>query len=168
MEDFPRNTIDDSPTHPPFTDFGAWDWDIISGDVQWFGTHERLIGMQTKSLSGKVEAFSHVLHPDDRARVWKKVLGMMARRETQYSDQFRFLYSNGTARWMSGTGRFSYDDSGRPVRMAGVVQDVTAVRRQEQALCDSEERFARAFRSSPHPIGITEVATGRCIEVNDA
>ncbi len=31
-----------------------------------------------------------------------------------------------------------------------------------------EELFAKAFRSSPHPIGITELETGRCLEVNDA
>ncbi|MEK9141184.1 MAG: PAS domain S-box protein [Nitrospirota bacterium] len=30
------------------------------------------------------------------------------------------------------------------------------------------ELFAKAFRSSPHPIGITELETGRCLEVNDA
>ncbi len=28
--------------------------------------------------------------------------------------------------------------------------------------------FAKAFRLSPHPIGITELDTGRCLEVNDA
>lgn len=39
--------------------------------------------------------------------------------------------------------------------------------RSEQALRLSEERFAVAFRSSPHPVVITEMATGRCIEVND-
>ena len=39
--------------------------------------------------------------------------------------------------------------------------------RSEQALRLSEERFAIAFRSSPHPVVITELATGRCIEVND-
>ena len=31
-----------------------------------------------------------------------------------------------------------------------------------------EELFAKAFRSSPHPIGITELDSGRCLEVNDA
>lgn len=31
-----------------------------------------------------------------------------------------------------------------------------------------EELFAKAFRLSPHPIGITELETGRCLEVNDA
>ncbi|MDO9118982.1 MAG: PAS domain S-box protein [Nitrospira sp.] len=39
--------------------------------------------------------------------------------------------------------------------------------RSEQALRISEERFEIAFRSSPHPVLITELATGRCIEVND-
>ncbi len=37
----------------------------------------------------------------------------------------------------------------------------------EQALRISEERFEIAFRSSPHPVLITELATGRCIEVNE-
>jgi PAS domain S-box-containing protein len=40
-------------------------------------------------------------------------------------------------------------------------------RSSEQALRLSEERFQIAFRSSPHPVVITELATGRCIEVND-
>jgi PAS domain S-box-containing protein len=40
--------------------------------------------------------------------------------------------------------------------------------RDQAALRESEERFAKAFRTSPNPIGITEVATGRCVEVNEA
>ena len=31
-----------------------------------------------------------------------------------------------------------------------------------------EEFLAMAFRLSPHPIGITELETGRCLEINDA
>ncbi|MDX2251356.1 MAG: PAS domain-containing protein, partial [Nitrospira sp.] len=31
-----------------------------------------------------------------------------------------------------------------------------------------EEFLAMAFRLSPHPICITELETGRCLEVNDA
>ena len=37
-----------------------------------------------------------------------------------------------------------------------------------EALRENEELLAKAFRTSPHPIGITELATGRCIEVNEA
>lgn len=36
------------------------------------------------------------------------------------------------------------------------------------ALLLKEEFLAMAFRLSPHPIGITELKTGRCLEINDA
>ena len=39
---------------------------------------------------------------------------------------------------------------------------------QEEALRASEERFSKAFRSSPYPIIVTELETGRCLEANDA
>lgn len=40
--------------------------------------------------------------------------------------------------------------------------------RAQKALQVSEERFAIAFRSSPHPVIMTELATGRCLDMNDA
>lgn len=41
--------------------------------------------------------------------------------------------------------------------------------RQERSVeSATDEFFADAFRLSPHPIGITELETGRCLEVNDA
>jgi PAS domain S-box-containing protein len=45
--------------------------------------------------------------------------------------------------------------------------DVTAQRRAEEALRRSEERYRKAFRCSPDSITISELATGRYIEVNE-
>ncbi|MGD8412775.1 MAG: PAS domain S-box protein [Candidatus Latescibacterota bacterium] len=45
--------------------------------------------------------------------------------------------------------------------------DVTDQRHAEEALRRSEERYRKAFRSSPDSITITEMATGRFIEVNE-
>jgi PAS domain S-box-containing protein len=60
-------------------------------------------------------------------------------------------------------------------RLIGLSQDITEQKRTEaalaatqQSLIESEEKSAKAFRASPHPIGITDLATGRLIEVNDA
>ena len=150
------------------TDYGAWEWDIVSGEVQWFGTHEWSAGSWHGRDSDHIQSFTDILHPDDRARVWQKLNSIMARREIPYADEYRFMHPDGSVRWISGTGRFYYDDAGKPVRMTGVVQDITERKQTHEALRESEEQFAKAFRASPHPIGITEAATGRCLEVNDA
>ncbi|MFS0827827.1 sensor domain-containing protein [Pseudomonas phoenicis] len=58
----------------------------------------------------------------------------------------------------------SVDD--QPCRVT-TLRDITQQQRAEAALKASEEKFAKAFHSSPDAITITEFATGRYIEIND-
>jgi len=115
---------------------GVWDWNIQTGELEWFGTHERLAGVSIGSFSGKIQSFTDVLHPDDRPRVWQHLQELMVRGEVEYADEYRFLHSNGNIRWMQGTGRFHYDKDGRPLRMTGVVQDITAHKAHEDRLAE--------------------------------
>ncbi|MEG4105668.1 AAA family ATPase [Microcoleus sp. S13_C5] len=47
-------------------------------------------------------------------------------------------------------------------------QEITVRMQTEVALGQSEEKFSKAFRSSPNPIAIARFADGRYIEVNDS
>ncbi|WP_409275443.1 EAL domain-containing protein [Pseudomonas sp. KCJK9111] len=47
------------------------------------------------------------------------------------------------------------------------LRDITQQQRAEAALKSSEEKFAKAFHSSPDAITITECLTGRYLEIND-
>jgi PAS domain S-box-containing protein len=64
---------------------------------------------------------------------------------------------------------------GRVHRLIALTYDITGQRRAEDALAvakkslsESEAKFEKAFAASPHPICITDVATGILLEVNDA
>ncbi len=59
-----------------------------------------------------------------------------------------------------------FDLGGRPHNVT-VLRDVTEQRAAERSLRQSEEQFARAFRASPDAISISEMATGRILEVNE-
>jgi PAS domain S-box-containing protein len=126
------------------TGYGAWEWNIVSGEVQWFGMHERAAGPGDGRDHDHIHSFTDLLHPADRARVWQKLNSSMARRDIPYADEYRFLHPDGSVRWISGTGRFYYDDTGQPVRMTGVVQDITERKQTEARLQESEERLRLA------------------------
>jgi PAS domain S-box-containing protein len=65
--------------------------------------------------------------------------------------------------------------AGRVHRLIGLSRDITEQKRTEaalaatqQSLIESEDKSSAAFRASPHPIAITDLASGRLLEVNDA
>jgi PAS domain S-box-containing protein len=60
------------------------------------------------------------------------------------------------------------DAAGRLTGLRWLIRDTSERKRLETALRASEEKFAKAFRSSPDGIAIATLADGRFIEVNDS
>jgi PAS domain S-box-containing protein len=69
-------------------------------------------------------------------------------------------------------GAITYSFSIAPVASEGYAnlyaRDITERKEAEEALRKSEEKFAKAFRSSPIAVAVTRVSDGRIIEVNAA
>jgi PAS domain S-box-containing protein len=55
----------------------------------------------------------------------------------------------------------------RALRM-NALRDITDRKKVEEALRESEEKFSKAFRTSPDVMSITDLETGQYLEVNDA
>lgn len=75
--------------------------------------------------------------------------------------------ATGGLRFLESTAKLQLDDTGQPLRMVGTLVDISERVLREQRLQASEERFAKAFHSSPDAITITERGSGRYIEVNE-
>ncbi len=76
--------------------------------------------------------------------------------------------ADGTPIRIEGDYLCLYDELGRLTGHFGIQRDVTERYQQEEALRQSEEKFAKAFRSSPFPITIATLAEGRFVDVNEA
>ncbi len=119
---------------------GIWDWNIRTSELQWSGEVEKLAGLASGQFTGTIESFFQVLHPDDRTRVWEELEQLMAAREQDYTGQYRFIRPNGEVCWISGRGQFSYDSAGAPLRLVGVVQDITLRKTAEEALKQADRQ----------------------------
>lgn len=129
---------------------------------------ESIVGYPaTDFIANHTRSYASVIHPDDRQLV-QEATWTRLQEHRPYVIEYRLIHANGTVRWVYEKGQGVFTPNGEVRFLDGAIFDVTERKQAEQALRESEERFSKAFRASPHPIGITEVATGRCIEVNDA
>ena len=123
------------------------------------------LGYRAEDLVGK--SVADLFIEEDRERI-RAEMDAFFRHPTGVAQwEFRKLRGDGTMLWVRELARVVHNRVGEALALV-VCDDITERKLAEQALRESEERFSKAFRTSPHPIGITEVATGRCIEVNDA
>ena len=108
----------------------TWDWDIPSGRVDWSHEHYAMAGYALGEVTPTHEAWLSRVHPEDLASTTAALLGARDDRQ-DYVHEFRSLHPDGDVRWLSARGRFFYDGAGRPVRMIGVMDDVTERREWE-------------------------------------
>lgn len=58
------------------------------------------------------------------------------------------------------------DEQGKPVALAGIVKDISHLKRTQEALRESEERFRLAFHTSPDSININRLEDGLYVDIN--
>jgi PAS domain S-box-containing protein len=106
------------------------------------------------------------IHPDYHHEVRDNVKRLLAGRVSVHSAERIYLKKDGTPVPVQvETARIMWN--GKPAILS-LVSDVTDRAQTEEALRASEERFGKAFKTSPHPVVISEIDTGRLVEVNDA
>ncbi|HWB87341.1 MAG TPA: GAF domain-containing protein [Bryobacteraceae bacterium] len=117
---------------------GIWDWNIVTGDLQWTENLVPLHGFLPGEFDGRLETFISVIHPDDRP-VFDADVARAIQEKSYFGTEFRVVYRDGSVHWMSGSGKVYCDQNGNPVRMIGLGMDVTERRRLEEKLRKSQK-----------------------------
>jgi len=123
----------------------AFEWDLKSGRDTCFGDLQTILGISDTTFVGTIDDFRQGLHPDDRERVLAAI-DEAERRGTQYEEEFRVRWPDGTVRWVAARGRFSYAADGQATHMLGIATDVTARKQAEESLRRKESELTEAQR----------------------
>ncbi|MGA2105471.1 MAG: histidine kinase dimerization/phosphoacceptor domain -containing protein [Methanoregula sp.] len=78
----------------------------------------------------------------------------------------RILRANGEVRWIWARGRIIYGPDKEPIRMLGLIQDITDRKLAEEAKIASEIRYRRLFETAQDGILILDAETGQIVDAN--
>jgi PAS domain S-box-containing protein len=117
-------------------DIGIMDLDLTDNTASRTLTHDNIFGYPRLLSSWSYQTFLRHVHPDDRRFVQDK---FKCARETCRDINFecRIFRSDGQLRWIWISGKYTASDSGDPLRMVGVVQDITTRKIAEATLKSS-------------------------------
>ena len=105
-------------------DMGSWDLDLVNDEARRTLRHDEIFGYPSLQPHWGRELFLEHVVPEDR-QVAAAAFDDAARTGS-LDIECRIEGADGVGRWIAARGRIHYDDQRRPVRMTGVVSDVTA------------------------------------------
>lgn len=150
------------------TNDAIWDLDIERDETTWGEGFNTLFGHDhTKKIVGSDAVFSFV-HPDDVPRLRDSLARALESGITSWAEEFRFRKADGTYVHIIDKAVLIRDESGKPVRMVGAAQDITARKLAEEERRLSEEQYRLLFHKSPIPKIIFEPQSLKVVSANEA
>ncbi len=125
---------------------GSFDWDIAGGVVHRSPEYLAVQGLPSDHPLDEAygDGWEDRLHPDDRERVVAS-LGEVLARGGAYELEYRLVRPiDGETAWILNRGRVDLDADAKPARLISAQSDITARKRVEAALRESEERLRLA------------------------
>ncbi len=146
---------------------GIWLWDIPRNVVIADRNLAYRFGIDYDAAQAglPISVFTDSIHPDDRQRVINEIDHALVVTKV-FESEYRTITGEGEIKWVMARGRVNDDAEGTPIRLPGVIVDITDRKEVEHELASSERMFSALFGSSI--IGVI-VATldGKIHEAND-
>lgn len=115
------------------THMGLWDWDIVLDRATWAGHYGDLFGLPPEQFQGTFQELIELVHEEDRESV-RVAMDRALSENAPYACEFRVRHQDGSLHWLEWWGEVYRDEQRRPVRMVGLLQDITPRRQAEEEL----------------------------------
>jgi PAS domain S-box-containing protein len=121
----------------------AFDWDLKADQVRFSQNALPILGFGSDDVVSGSEMLGQ-LHPDDRPQVTACALGVNPNKPS-YSVTFRYLRAHGDSEvWLEQVATAQFESDGLPLRIRGLMTDITRRKRFEEEISRAQKQAERA------------------------
>ncbi|WP_181369489.1 PAS domain S-box protein [Flavobacterium album] len=111
---------------------GYWDIDLKANIHIWSDELYKILGFDMTEVMPSTAQFLSLLHPEDKKRA-EVIIHNTLNHSVESKIDFRFITAAGENRFGSMEWRFAYNENKVPIRLFGILQDITERKKAEES-----------------------------------
>jgi PAS domain S-box-containing protein len=131
---------------------GSWELEVGSTQGYWSRQMFRLFDLDPAAQIPSFEEYLELIHPDDRLII-QAVLKNLLEGQEPLIQEFRTNPERGAVRWLLPTWQLVRDQTGKPVKFTGTLQDITERKQAEQIAQRQLQELTLLYQSSQVLLG---------------
>lgn len=141
---------------------GMWEWNPKTDKTIWSDEMYKIYGITAEEFTGKGLDYIEFTHPEDQGiqqgniRKDFEKAEQLALQTNQTADteadpkEFRIIRPDGSICWVQGDAIEYVDEQGKPLRMLGILRDITEQKNSENKIVEKSNELETLFKISTH------------------
>ncbi|MCF8070517.1 MAG: PAS domain S-box protein [Desulfobacterales bacterium] len=139
-----------------FSNIGLFEWNTDTNDVYFSPEWKSQLGYSEDEVVDCYEEWESRLHPEDRDHILKGINDYIEGHMNKYEQEFRLRHKDGSYCWILSRGEMiNYHDE-QSKKILGCHFDITDLKKNEEAIIESEKRFRELSELLPETIFETD------------
>lgn len=141
---------------------GHWYWNIKTNEVTFNPLKITTLGYDKSEIPKHVtyQFFTDKLHPEDYEKTMEAMLNHIHGKASVYEVEYRIQAKDGKYKWYYDRGKITqYDDTGKPLFLAGIVFDITH-KKEIQLELESKNKILAEMSAID---GLTQISNHRSL-----
>jgi PAS domain S-box-containing protein len=138
----------------------VWEADLVHDRMAGSPELNRLLGF-AEDARPSLDDIRARYYPGERERLTAIAKAALARGERYFEAEFRYLWEDGSVHWLLLRAECELDAKGEPMRLVGVIMDITDRMETEQVMRESKDRIKIALSAAQLGDWTWDAATDR-------
>jgi PAS domain S-box-containing protein len=144
------------------TEDAIYDWDILNDDLKWGDGFFKMFGYDHHDDKFPLDKWSAGVHSNNVTQVTNDLdASLKDENINKWNSEYSFKKADGTYLDIIENGYIIRNDEGEPVRMIGVLRDITHIKAYEKELEAANERYQYVTKATSDAIWDYDVIDGK-------